>query len=170
MAFVCHYRVEASNCDSLFIDRIIGVATRVESVKSVPVVSIQGQPEPDALWQVGIRDEMPSEGHQIGITISNGSLRSVRLKSASRDSRSRENFSESRCGDVPLALGDQDVTLDARLNNVQVSESKSVQLLCDVIKQSERIAIRDSIPSSAGRDAHRVTRLPPHTETIASTT
>src|SRR6266478_1593620 len=77
---------------------------------------------------------------------------------ASRDSRrndcSRENLSQSRRGDVPVALGDQDVTLDARLNDVQVSESKSVQLLCHVVKQRDRIAIRDSIPSSAGRDAY----------------
>jgi hypothetical protein len=106
--------------------RIIGVAASVESVKRVPVVSIQRQSEPDALWQVGIRDEMASEGHQIGITLSNASLGSVRFKSARRNNRSRENLSQSRRGDVPLALGDQDVTLNARLNDVQVSESKAV--------------------------------------------
>src|SRR5260370_7597794 len=89
---------------------------------------------------------MPSEGHQIGITLSNGSLGSVRFKSARRNNRSRENLSQSRRGDVPLALGDQDVTLDARLNDVQVSESKSVQLLCHVVKQPARIPIPTSIP------------------------
>src|SRR6266849_3041812 len=146
----------------LFVEGIIGVAASVESVKRVPVVGIQRQPEPDAFWQVGICDEMPSEGHQIGITLSNGSLGSVRFKSARRNNRSRENLSQSRRGDVPLALGDQHVPLDARLNDVQVSESKSVQLLCQVVEQRDRIAIRDSIPSSAGRDAHRDTVAAPH--------
>src|SRR5467141_732107 len=105
---------------------------------------------------------MPSEGHQIGITLSNGSLGSVRFKSARRNNRSCENLSQSRRGDVPLALGDQHVPLDARLNDVQVSESKSVQLLCQVVEQRDRIAIRDSVPSSAGRDAHRDTVAAPH--------
>src|SRR5713226_8398461 len=147
---------------SLFVEGIIGVAASVESVKSFPVVSNQRQPEPDAFWQVGICDEMPSEGYQIGITLSNGSRGSVRFKSARRNNRSRENLSQSRRGDVPLALGDQNITLDARLNNVQVSESKAVQLLCDVVKQRDRIAIRYPIPSSAGRDAHRDTVAAPH--------
>src|SRR6266478_5593226 len=104
---------------------------------------------------------MPSEGNQIGITLSNGRLSSGRFKSARRNNRSRENLSQSRRGDVPLALGDQDVTLDARLNDVQVSESKAVQLLCHVVKQRDRIAIRDSIPTSAGRDAHSYTVAAP---------
>src|SRR6266849_4327052 len=146
----------------LFVEGIIGVAASVESVKRVPVVGIQRQPEPDARWQVGISDEMPSEGHQIGITLSNSSLGSVWFKSARRNNRSCENLSQSRRGDVPLALGDQHVPLDARLNDVQVSEFKSVQLLCQVVKQRTRIAIRDSIPSSAGRDAHRDTVAAPH--------
>src|SRR6266852_6671760 len=147
---------------SLFVEGIIGVAASVESVKGVPVVSVQTQPEPDALGQVGIRDEMPSEGHQIGITLSNGSLSSVRFKSARRNNRSREKLSQSRRGDVPLALGDQDVTFDARLDDMQVSEADAVQLLCHVVKQRDRIAIRDSIPSSAGRDAHSDTVAAPH--------
>src|SRR3977135_649241 len=62
-------------CDSLLIERIIGVAASVESVKSVPVVSIQRQPEPNALWQVGIREEMPHKSDQIRIAISISSLR-----------------------------------------------------------------------------------------------
>src|SRR6266478_5374993 len=105
---------------------------------------------------------MPSEGHQIGITLSNSSLGSVWFKSARRNNRSCENLSQSRRGDVPLALGDQHVPLDARLNDVQVSEFKSVQLLCQVVEQRGRIAIRDSIPSSAGRDAHRDMVAAPH--------
>ena len=47
-------------------------------------------------------------------------------------------------------------------NDVQVSESKAVQLLCHIVKQRDRIAIRDSIPSSAGRDAHSDTVAAPH--------
>src|SRR6202022_5086320 len=77
---------------SLFIERIIRVTARVKSVKRVTVVGVQRQPEPDALGQVGIRDEMPSEGHQIAITLSNGSLGSVRFKAARRNNRSRANI------------------------------------------------------------------------------
>src|SRR5580692_5917006 len=91
-AFVCNYRVEATDSDRYFIERIIGVAASVESVKRIPVVSIQGQPEPDALWQVGIRDEMPSEGDQIRIALSTSGLGSVRFKPSRRNNRSRENL------------------------------------------------------------------------------
>src|SRR6266478_7087088 len=124
--------------DSPFIERIICVATSVESVKRVTIIRIQRQPEPDALWQVGIRDEMPSEGDQIRIALSNSSLGSVRFKSARRNNRSRENLSQPRGRNVSLALGDQHVTFDAWLNDVQVREPKAVQLLCDVVKQRDR--------------------------------
>src|SRR6266849_606770 len=78
------------DCNSLVIEWIIGVAASVESVKSVPMVSIQRQPESNALWQVGIREEMPSEGDQIRIALFNGGLGSVWFKTPSRNDRSRE--------------------------------------------------------------------------------
>src|ERR1700704_1223333 len=105
--------------DSLLIERIIGVAASVESVKSVPVVSIQRQPEPDALWQVGIREEMPSKSDQIRIAISNSCLGSVRFKPPRRNNRSREYLSEPRGRNVPLAFGDQHVPFDSRFDDVQ---------------------------------------------------
>ena len=112
---------------------------------------------------------MPSEGDQIRIALSNSSLGSVRFKTPSRDNLSCEDFSQPCGRDVPLALGDQHVPFDAGFDDVQVSESKVVQLLCDVVKQRDRIAIRYpfQVPLGAMRTA---TRLPPHTETIASTT
>src|SRR5258708_36934005 len=124
--------------------------------------SIQGHPEPAAVGKVGIRDKMPSEGDQTRIAPTNSSLGGVRFKPPRRNNLSRENLSQPRGRDVPLALGDQDVPFDAWLNNVQVSESKAVQLLCDVVIQRDRIAIRYPIPSSAGRDAHRDTVAAPH--------
>src|SRR3984893_8884116 len=153
-----------NSCDSdpPFIERIIRVAASVESVKRVTIVSIQRQPEPDTLWQVGIRDKMPSEGDQIRIALSNSSLGSVRFKTPSRNNPSRENLSQPRARNVPLALGDQHVPFNAWLDDVQISESKVVQFLCDVVKQCDRITIRYPIPSSAGRDAHRDTVATPH--------
>src|SRR5580700_1390974 len=150
------------DCDSLLIEWIIGVAASVESVKRGPVVGIQRQPEPDALWQVGIRDEIPSEGDQIRIALSNSSLGGVRFKTPSRNNRSREYLSQPRGRNVPLGLGDQHVPSDTWFDDVQVGESKVVQLLCDVVKERDRIAIRHPIPSSAGRDAHRDTVAAPH--------
>src|SRR5260370_34555826 len=148
--------------DSLFIERIIRVAASVESVERVTIVSIQRQPEPDTLWQVGIRDEIPSEGDQIRIALSNSSLGSVRFETTTRNNLSRENLSQPRARNVPLALGDQHVPFNAWFDDVQISESKMVQLLCDVVKQRDRITIRYPIPSSAGRDAHRNTVAAPH--------
>src|ERR1700681_1088082 len=148
--------------DSLFIERIIRVAASVESVKRVTIVSIQRQPEPDTLWQVGIRDEMPSEGDQIRSALSNSSLGSVRFKTPSRNNLSRENLSQPRGRNVPLALGDQHVPFDTWFDDVQVSESKVVQWLCHIVKKTDRIAIRNPIRSSAGRDAHRDTVAAPH--------
>src|ERR1700720_2991971 len=155
-------RSNSCDSDSPFIERIIRVAASVESVKRVTIVSIQRQPEPDTLWQVGIRDEMPSEGDQICSALSNSSLGSGRFKTPSRNNLSREYLSQPRGRNVPLALGDQHVSFDAWFDDVQVSESKAVQLLCDVVKQRVRIAIRYPIPSSAGRDAHRDTVSAPH--------
>ena len=42
---------------------------------NISIVRIQRQPEPDAPWQVGIREEMPPKSDQIRIAISNSSLR-----------------------------------------------------------------------------------------------
>src|SRR6266446_1402386 len=152
------------SCDSHspFIERIIGVAASVESVKGGTIISIHRQPEPDALWQVGIREEIPSKGHQISIALFNGSLGSVRFKTSSRDNPSREYLSQSRGRNVPLAFGDQHVPFDTWFDDVQVSESKVVQLPCDIVKQRDRIAVRYPIPSSAGRDTHRDTVTAPH--------
>src|SRR5712692_4663020 len=155
-------RTNSCDSDSPFIERIIGVAAGLESVKRVPIVSIQRQPEPDTLWQVGIREEMPSEGDQIRIAHCNSSLGCVRFKTPSRNNPSRENLSQPRGRNVPLALGDQHVPFNAWLDDVQISESKVVQLLCDVVKQSDWITVRYPIPSSAGRDAHRDTVAAPH--------
>jgi hypothetical protein len=73
---------------------------------------------------------MPSEGDQIRSALSNSSLGSVRFKTPSRNDLSREYLSQPRRGNVPLALGDQHVSFDAWFDDVQVSESKVVQLLC----------------------------------------
>src|SRR5271170_305096 len=105
---------------------------------------------------------MPSEGDQIRIALSNSSLGSVRFKTPRRNNLSRENHSQPPGRNVPLALGDQHVPFDAWFDDVQVRESKAVQLLCDVVKQRDRIAVRYPIPSSAGRDAHRDTVAAPH--------
>src|SRR6266853_3155829 len=147
-------RSNSCDSDSPFKERIIRVAASVESVKRATIVGIQRQPEPDTLWQVGIRDEMPSEGDQIRIALCNSSLGGVRFKAVSRNNLSRENLSQPRGRNVPLAVGDQHVPFNAWLDDVQVSESKVVQLLCDVVKQRDRIAIRYPVPSSAGRDAN----------------
>src|SRR5258708_37094721 len=142
---------------SLFIERIIGVAVSIGRVKRIPVVSIQRQPEPDALWQVRIRDKVPSEGNQICIAVSDSSLGGIRFKTSRRNDLSRENLSQPRGRNVPLTLGDQHVPFDAWFDDVQVRESKAVQLLSDIVKQRERSAIRYPIPASAGRDTHRNT-------------
>src|SRR5258708_38584777 len=155
-------RSNSCDSDSLFIKRIIRVAASVESVKRVTIVSIKRQPEPDTLWQVGIRDEVPSEGDQIRIALSNSSLGSVWFKTPSRNNPSRVNLSQPRGRNVPLALGDQHVPFNTWFDDVQISESKVVQLLCDVVKQRDWITIRYAIPSSAGRDAHRDTVAAPH--------
>src|SRR5258708_6673917 len=155
-------RTNSCDSDSPFIERIIRVAASVESVKRVTIESIQRQPEPDAPWQVGIRGETLSEGDQNRIAHCNRSLGWVRFKTPSRNNLSRENLSQPRGRNVPLALGDQHVPFNAWFDDVQISESKVVQLLCDVIKQRDRITIRYPIPSSAGRDAHRDMIAAPH--------
>src|SRR5258708_24396438 len=72
-------RSNSCDSDSPFIERIIRVAASVESVKRVTIVSVQRQPEPDAPWQVGLREEMPSEGDQTRIARCNTTLGGVRV-------------------------------------------------------------------------------------------
>src|SRR5882762_7093184 len=155
-------RSNSCDSDSPFIEWIIRVAASVESVKRVTIVRIQRQPEPDAPWQVGIREEMPSEGDQIRIAHCNSSLGSGRFKTSSRNNLSRENLSQPRGRNVPLALGDQHVPFNTWFDDVQVRKTKAIQLFCEVVKQCDRIAIRYPVPSSAGRDAHRDAVAAPH--------
>src|SRR5260370_39742999 len=112
-------RRNSCDSDSPFIERIIRVAASVESVKRVTIVSIQRQPEPDALWQVGIRDEVPSEGNQVRIAVSNSSLSGIRFKTSRRYDLSRENLSQPRGRNGPLTLGDQAVPFYARIDYLQ---------------------------------------------------
>src|ERR1700730_9658281 len=143
------------DCHSPFIERIIGVAASVESVKRGTIISIQRQPEPDALWQVGIREEIPSEGDQIRIAISNSSFASVRFKTPSRDNPSREYLSQPRGRDVPLAFGDQHVPFDTWFDDVQVVQSGSVALRHSQTTRSDRCPI----PHSKFRWARYAPRL-----------
>src|SRR5258708_19896621 len=99
-------RSNSCGSDSPFIERIIRVAASVESVKRVTIVGIQRQPEPDTLWQVGIRDEMPSEGDQIRIALCNSSLGGVRFKAASPNNLSLKNLSHPRGPNFPFSTSD----------------------------------------------------------------
>ncbi len=112
---------------------------------------------------------MPPEGDQIRIALSNSSLGSIRFKTPRRNKRSRENLSQPRGRNMPLALGDQHVPFDAWFDDVQVGETKAVQLFCDVVTSA--IGLLSDTPFQVPLGAMRTaTRLPPHTETIASTT
>src|SRR5271169_5293636 len=137
-----------SRLRSLLVEWIVGVPARFESVKRVPVVSIKRQSEPDAFWQIWIRDEVSSEGDQIRVAVPNSNLGSVRLKTSCCNDLPRENLSQPRRRYGPLAVGDEHVPLDAWFDDVQVCESKVIQLLCYIVEQRNRIAIRNSIPSS----------------------
>ena len=110
----------------MFVERIIRVAVSLEGVERIAIVWIQRQPEPDALWQVGIRDEVPSEGNQVRIPVSNSSFSGITLKTSRRNDLSRENLSQPRGRNGPLTLGDQDVPFDTWFDDVQVRESKAI--------------------------------------------
>src|SRR4029077_1571810 len=120
------------------------------------------QTTPDALWQVRIGDEVASEGDQVCIAVSNSGFGGVGFKTSRRNDLSSKDLSQPCGRNGPLTLGDEDVPLDAWFDDVQVRESKATQLLCDIVKQRNRVAVRYSIPSSAGRDAHRDTVSAPH--------
>ncbi len=65
-----------------------------------------------------------------------------------------ENFSKLLGRDQPLFRLDRRVALYTRLDDVQIGQVESVQLLCDVCEQSGRIAIVLVVPRAGGRDAH----------------
>jgi hypothetical protein len=73
----------------VFGERIIRIALSVEGVERVAIVRIQRQPEPDTLWQVGIRQEMPPEGNHGGVSVF-------------YDFLSRSGFKAPGCDDFPF--------------------------------------------------------------------
>ena len=87
--------------------------------------------------------------------IESGRLQEQAGAGARRRASPNCHFSSSRGGD-------QHVSFDAWFDDVQVSESKVVQLLCYVVKQRDRITVRYPVPSSARRDAHSDTVAAPH--------
>jgi hypothetical protein len=76
----------------LVIEWIIGVAVEIESVESLAVVIVEGQPEFDTLRQVWIRKEMTPERNQVRVSLFDDCLGPIGVKSTCRDDLAFENL------------------------------------------------------------------------------
>jgi hypothetical protein len=76
----------------LVIERIVGVAVEIESVESLAVVIVEGQPEFDTLRQVWIRKEMTPERNQVRVSLFDDCLGPIGVKSTCRDDLAFENL------------------------------------------------------------------------------
>src|SRR6266853_6348830 len=134
----------------------------VEGVKRVAIVRIQRQPEVDTLWQVGIRQEMPPEGNQVGISFLYDFLGRSGFKAPGCDDFPFEYLSEPCRRNRILTLCGDYVSSYSRFDDVQIGQTELIQFLCDIIEQCVRITIGHAIPPAARRDADGHTITAPH--------
>src|SRR5271154_3102591 len=143
-----------SRWNEIVVERVIGVAARIECIESVAVVFVQRKPEPDALGEIGIRDEVTAEGHEIGVSTLDDSFGGGGFEAAGSDDLAFEDSSELLRSDGRLIFLDNHVASYARLDDVEVGEPESVQLIGEIAEECVRIAVRHAVPSAAGTDAH----------------
>ena len=74
-----------SDRSMLLKNRIINVAASIEGIEGIAVVWIQWGAQLDALGQIGVRDEVASKSHGIGITFFDDGFSTFRVKTAGGD-------------------------------------------------------------------------------------
>lgn len=146
----------------LVVERIVGVAVEIESVESLTVVCVEGQPEFDTLRQVRIRKEMASKRNQVRVILVHNRLGSIGFESTRGDNFRFKDLAQLRRRNWFLTLGDEHVAFDTRFNNVEVRQFEPVQLLCNVIEECSWVAVRHRVPRSARSNSHRDAIAAPH--------
>ena len=139
-----------------------------EGVESFAVVVVERYAELDAFGQIGIGDEMPTEGDGVGVAFFDDFYCGLWFVASRRNNLPLENLAKLFGGDGGLPFGDDDVSLHSWLDDVKVGESEAIQLFGDVSEERLRVAVGDPVPGSArcdpGGDA-----IASQTETNAST-
>jgi hypothetical protein len=130
------------------------IPARFASIKRAAVIRIEWQPKSDTLGQVWIGDEVPTEGHQVSVTLRNDSLGCVRLEAACGDNLARENLPKGFRRDWLQVLSEQRTTADARLDYMKISKPKVIELTREVPVGCLRIAVGHAIEGPARRDAN----------------
>src|SRR5260370_13406085 len=110
------------------IERITGVGASVEGVERLAIVRIQRQPEPDTLWQVGIRQEMPPESNQIGVSFLYDFLGRSGFAAPGCDDFPFEYLSEPCRRNRILTLRVDYVSSYSRFDDVRIGYAELIQL------------------------------------------
>src|SRR5471030_445555 len=136
------------------VGREVVVAAFVAAPEGVALVVVQGQVVLQTRRQVRVRREVAAEGDQVGIATGDDVLRRFAGEAAGGDDGALEELAQRGGGDVVLAFVQRVVALDARLDDVQVSQADRVELAGQVAEGGIRIAVGDIAPLAARRDAH----------------
>jgi hypothetical protein len=120
----------------------------VEGIERVAIVRIQRPSEPDTLWQVGIRQEMPPEGNQVGTPILYDFLSRSGFEAPGCDDCPLEDLSEPCRRNRILMLRDDYVSsylrlddVQTRLDDVQIGQTEPIQFLRDTSRSRARPSV-----------------------------
>lgn len=93
---------------------------------------VERQAAPESFDQIRVRRKMAPEGDEIGVTPINDLFRALALEAASNDDRSLEYAAKLMRGNRWQTGGPKFRADDARFDQMQVSKTKAVQLLCRI--------------------------------------
>jgi len=90
------------------------------------------------------------------------SPRQYRFESTCGDDYPFEDLAQLRRRDWFLTLGDEHVAFDSRFNDVEICEAEPVQMLCNVVEECGRVAVRHRVPRAARSNSHSDAIAAPH--------
>src|SRR6266853_4749846 len=155
-------------CKDAFVGGIVGVAARGVAIEGAAVIWVQRQAEFDPPGQVGIRDEVTTEGDQAGIAVGDTCLCRLGIESAGRDDRPVEDLAQFLGRDRRLRFGNGLTALHPRFDEVKIREPETVEPLCH--RAEQRTGLLSPMPLNVPLGASRTpTRPAPQTSAIVWT-
>src|SRR5260370_13029579 len=136
-----------------FVGGVVGVAARVVAIEGAAVIWVQRQAEFDPPGQVGIRDEVTTEGDQAGIAVCDACLCRLGIESTGCDDRPLEDLAQFLGCDRRLRFGNGLTALHPRFDEVKIREPEAVEPLCHRAEQRTGVAVAHAVERPAWRES-----------------
>jgi hypothetical protein len=105
---------------------------------------------------------MALERNHVSIALVHNRLGSIGFESTRGNDFPFEDLAQLRRRNRCLPIYDEHVAFDLRFNNVEECQSEPVQLLCNVIEECGRVAVRHRVPRYARSNTHSDAIAAPH--------